>query len=146
MRWRKRSTVSFTQTVSAALLVAVIGINTAFADCDDRIHALEGMMQDGLSDLTVGQSLLEEALHGSAATKAGDEQTCSFLRAGAESFEKAKAHFQLCADSLEEMLSRCKAPDWEKVSASPDLCQMRIKEIDREMRDMPNRLTRFCGQ
>jgi hypothetical protein len=140
---RKRSTVSFIQTASVAVLLLIASAGVAAADCEDRIHALEGMMQDGLGDLTAAQNLTEEALHRSNTT---DLETCSFLRTGKERFDKAKAHFEQCVDSLEDMLTRCKAPDWSKVSASPELCQTRVSEIDHELTLMPHRLTRFCDQ
>ncbi|HAE03603.1 MAG TPA: hypothetical protein DCG04_19540 [Rhodospirillaceae bacterium] len=115
----------------------------AVADCDGNIYALESMMQDGLGDLTTAQNLTEEALHRSDIT---DGQACSFLHTGVQRFDKAKAHFQNCVDSLEDMLTRCKAPDWSQISASPDLCQTRISEIERELALMLHRLTRFCDQ
>jgi hypothetical protein len=142
-QWRKRSTVSFIRTASLTVLLFFSPVSMAVADCDGNIYALESMMQDGLGDLTTAQNLTEEALHRSDIT---DGQACSFLHTGVQRFDKAKAHFQNCVDSLEDMLTRCKAPDWLQISASPDLCQTRITEIERELALMPHRLTRFCDQ
>jgi hypothetical protein len=138
--WRRRFTAISILTASLAVLSPPVAMA-----CDASPDRVEHAMQDGLSDLTRAEALLQEALNGDGATERNDK-ICGFLNGSAESFRSARRHFSACVALVDETLSDCPGASWDGVSANPALCETRLAEIEARLKAIPDEIARYCAE
>lgn len=145
-QWRHGFTAFFILTVSLLGFALASSPAVAAEACDAKIPLVEAEMQDGLSDLSIAANLLEEARLGSDTGSASAQQTCGFLQNSQHAYQRARTHFAKCAEVVEAVLNHCDAPNWGDITASPELCDQRMIEIDAQLATLPQEIARFCEQ